>query len=211
MDDIKSVEDYAKEVWECIKDHFDTYQWGGSSDDFAVIRDWYMIGIEPHYVLFAISEGLSQGEISPNFKLQDIKEFVKNWYKKEAREEAEEARKTFKEDNLPYNKIEKLARIVKSVLIELNISDFSIVDKIISLKNYPNLFEIEKSLADLEEEFLKIVERNSPKAKKCRRRAESLLKKYSFYWDKKIVKLTKRTLVKKCLRRVYGIPEFSII
>jgi len=206
MDEIKSLEDYAKDLLSCIRDHFGTFQWRGS-DDYSVIREWYQMGIEPHYVLLALSES----NINGNFRLQEVNDIVKRWYRGECKEEANEARKTLRRETLPYNKVEKLAKIVKSVLIELDISDFSIVKKILSLRNYPSLKEVEEALYSLEEEFYKLLEKTSPKAKECKERAEKLLLRYEFYWDENVLKATKKALVRKCLRQIYGIPEFSVV
>jgi len=206
MDEIKSLEDYARDLLSCIRDHFDNFQWGGS-DDYNVIREWYQMGIEPHYVALAISES----NVSGIFRLQEVKDIVKRWYRSECKEEADEARKTLKNETLPYNKVEKLAKIVKSVLIELEASDFSVVRKILSLRDYPSLKEVEEALYSLEEEFYKLLEKTSPKAKKCKERAEKLLLRYEFYWDENVLKATKKALVRKCLRQIYGIPEFSVV
>jgi hypothetical protein len=206
MDEIKSLEDYAKDVLSCIRDYFGDFQWRGS-DDYNVIREWYHMGIEPHYVLLAISESNVKG----NFRLREVNEIVKRWYRKECRKEASEARETLNEETLPYNRIEKLAKIVKSILIELEISDFSVVKKILSLRDYPSLKEVEKTLYSIEEEFYKLLETSSPKTEECRKKVKDLLSRYEFYWDENVLKASEKALVRNCLRKIYGIPEFSVV
>ena len=210
MDSVKSLEEYAEEVFRALTEHFEGFDLKGS-DDMPVLREWFVLGIDPNYVVYAISDGMSQGKINDRFSLTNIGKFVVNWFKRECRREAEEARRSIREETLPYNRIEKLAKIVKSVLVELKVSDQSLVNRILNLRNCSDLMEVERALSSLEDEFLKVVERNSPKTKECKRKVERLLERYSLYWDEKILKITEKTLVKKCLKRAYGIPEFSVI
>ena len=206
MDEVKSLKDYAQEVLDCIRDRYENFSYRGQ-DDLAVIREWYSLGIEPHYVLMALSEE----NVPEPFTFRDIREVVKRWFFRECRKEADEARKSFSKETLPYNRIEKLYKIVKSILIELQVKDLSVAEKILSLRNYPNLLEVEKALKEIEEQFYEIVEMNSPKVKECREKARKELEPYTFYWSRKVYKLTEKALIRECLRKKYGIPEFSAV
>jgi len=206
MDEIKSLEEYAQEVVDCIRDRYEHFTYRGQ-DDIPVIREWYNLGIEPHYVLMAISEE----RVPERFTFRDIREIVKRWFFRECRKEADEARRSFSKETLPYNRLEKLYKIVKSVLLELQVKDLSVAEKILSLRNYPNLLEIEKALKEIEDEFYAVVERSSPKVKECRERARKKIEPYSVYWSSKVCRLTERALLRECLKREYGIPEFSAV
>ena len=206
MDEIKSLKEYAQEVLDCIRDRYENFSYRGQ-DDIAVIREWYSLGIEPHYVLMALSEE----NVPDHFTFRDIRDIVKRWFFRECRKEADEARRSFSKETLPYNKLEKLSKIVKSILIELQVKDLSIAEKILSLRNYPNLLEVERALKEIEDRFYEIVELNSPKIKECREEARRRLEPYTFYWNRKIYRLTERALIRECLKREYGIPEFSAV
>jgi len=206
MDEIKSLDEYAQEVLDCIRDRYENFSYRGQ-DDIAVIREWYNLGIEPHYVLMALSEE----NVPDRFTFRDIREIVKQWFFRECRREADEARRSFSKETLPYNKLEKLYKIVKSILIELQVRDLSIAEKILSLRNYPNLLEVEKALQEIEDRFYEIVEMHSPKLKECREEVKRKLEPYTFYWDVKVYRLTERALIRKCLKREHGIPEFSAV
>ncbi len=206
MDEVKSLKDYAQEVLDCIRDRYENFSYRGQ-DDLAVIREWYSLGIEPHYVLMALSEE----NVPEPFTFRDIREVVKRWFFRECRKEAEEARRSFSKETLPYNRIEKLYKIVKSILIELQVKDLSVAEKILSLRNYPNLLEVEKALREIEDQFYEIVEMNSPKTKECREKARKELEPYILYWNRKVYKITEKALIRECLRKEYGIPEFSAV
>ena len=206
MDRVKSLEEYAQELIECIRDQYESFFYRGQ-DDLPVIREWYNLGIEPHYVLMALTE---EG-VPERFSLRDLREPVKRWFYRECRKEADEARRSFSKETLPHNRIEKLYKIVKSVLIELEVKDLSVAEKILSLRNYPNLLEIEKSLKEIEDEFYSIVESRSPKLKECRASAKKKLEPFSVYWNRKVYRLTEKALVRDCLKRAYGIPDFSAV
>ncbi len=206
MDEIKSLEEYAQELVECIRDQYENFLYRGQ-DDLPVIREWYNLGIEPHYVLMALAEE----QVPSRFTFRDLRELVKKWFYRECRREAEEARRSFSRETLPYNKLEKLYKIVKSILIELEIKDLSVAEKILSLRNYPNLLEVEKTLKEIEDQFYATVETHSPKVKECRAEVRRMLEPYSVYWSSKIYKLTEKALLRACLKKAYGIPEFSAV
>lgn len=206
MDEIKSLDEYAQEVLDCIRDRYENFFYRGQ-DDIAVIREWYNLGIEPHYVLMALSEE----NVPERFTFRDIREIVKQWFFRECRKEADEARRSFLKETLPYNRLEKLYKIVKSILIELQVKDLSIAEKILSLRNYPNLLEVERALQEIEDRFYEIVEMHSPKVKECREEAKRKLEPYTFYWNVKVYRLTERALIRECLKREHGIPEFSAV
>ena len=206
MDEVKSLEEYAQELVECIRDQYENFLYRGQ-DDLPVIREWYNLGIEPHYVLMALAEE----QVPSRFTFRDLRELVKKWFYRECRREADEARRSFSRETLPYNRLEKLYKIVKSILIELEIKDLSVAEKILSLRNYPNLLEVEKTLKEIEDQFYAIVETHSPKVKECRAEVKKMLEPYSVYWSNKIYKLTEKALLRACLKKAYGIPEFSAI
>ena len=206
MDEVKSLKEYAQELVECIRDQYENFFYRGY-DDLPVIEEWYSLGIEPHYVLMALAEE----KVPERFTLGDLREPVKRWFFRECKKEAEEARKSFTKETLPHNRIEKLYKIVKSVLMELNVSDFSVASRILSLREYPNLFEIERSLKEIEDQFYALLESHSPHVEECKNRIRKQLDSYSVYWNSKIYKLTARALLRECLKRAHGIPEFSAV
>jgi len=206
MDEIKSLKEYAQEVLDCIRDRYENFFYTGQ-DDIAVIREWYDLGIEPHYVLMALSEE----EIPDRFTFRDIRDVVKKWFFRECRKEADEARRSFSRETLPYNRLEKLYKIVKSILMELQVKDLSLAGKILSLRDYPNLLEVERALKEIEERFYQVVEESSPKTEECREKVRKELEPYTLYWNKKVYRLTEKALIRECLKREYGIPEFSAV
>ena len=206
MDEVKSLEEYAQELVECIRDQYENFYYRGH-DDLPIIREWFNLGIEPHYVLMALAEE----DIPVRFSFKDIREPVKRWFFRECRREAEEARKTFSKETLPHNRIEKLYKIVKSILIELDVRDLSLAEKILSLREYPNLFEVEKSLKEMEDQFYAILESRSPHVKECKAKVKKQLDSYSVYWNSKIYRLTAKALFRECLKRAHGVPEFSAV
>jgi hypothetical protein len=207
MEQERSFKEYLNEVKELLTEGFaENFFFAGASDVQAA-RELYSIGVKPIYLLYVLQE---EG-LSGRFCLSQVKELVKERFKREAEREAKQAVQSYYGEVLPYKRLEKLAAIVRSLLVKLEVEDFGIVERLIELQEEEELLEIERELMRLEELLFKLLESRSPYSKECKEMADKYLEKYAFYWNEKLLELTRKALIKKCLRLKYGIPEFTAL
>ncbi len=207
MDEKKTLGEYVNEVKAALEEVYPNSFFFSGASDMAVIRNWYKLGIPPHFVLLA----LNNDSLPNRFSLFDIDEVVRKKYRSFTKTEAKEASVLIASETIPYRKLEKLYTILKSILLELDIDDFSCIDPILELKNLNDKTMIERKLEDLEKKFFSILLENSPFASECLKQAEKRLSRFRFYWKKDIALVTKKALVKNCLKEKHGVPDFSLI
>jgi hypothetical protein len=207
MDKEKSLKEYIREIVAHLEEEYPSLFFYSGSNDTAVLRDWYSMQIPLHFVLLVLSENPPQGR----FTLSDIDRLVRERFKQFTRKEAKFALGSLQEETIPYRKLEKLYTILKSVLIELEVDDLSIIEQLQRLKSCDSLKEIEEELINLEERFYELLFEHSPHSRMCKQLATEKLKPYRFYWHKKVYEVTERALIKICLRKKHGIPEFTLL
>jgi len=206
MDKEKGLKEYIKDVIAHIEEEYPSFSYSGSNDS-AILRNWYSMQIPLHFVLLVLSENPPQGR----FTLSDIDKLVRERFKQFTRKEAKFALGSLQEETIPYRKLEKLYTIVKSILLELEVENFSILERLEKLKKRESLKTIEEELINLEEEFYNLIIERSPYTAECRHLVREKLKPYKFYWHKKVYDVTERALLKNCLRKKHGIPEFTLL
>jgi hypothetical protein len=207
MDKEKSLKEYAKEIVTHLEEEYPSLFFYSGSNDTAVLRDWYSMQIPLHFVLLVLSENPPQGR----FTLRDIDRLVRERFKQFTRKEAKFALGSLQEETIPYRKLEKLYTILKSILLELEVEDLSIIEELQELKNRDSLKEIEEELINLEEKFFNLLFEYSPHSEACKQMVTEKLKPYRFYWHERVYEVTERALIKKCLRKKHGIPEFTLL
>ncbi|TCK05367.1 hypothetical protein [Phorcysia thermohydrogeniphila] len=207
MDKEKSLKEYIREIVTHLEEEYPSLFFYSGSNDTAVLRDWYSMQIPLHFVLLVLSENPPQGR----FTLCDIDRLVRERFKQFTRKEAKFALGSLQEETIPYRKLDKLYTILKSILLELEIDDLSIIERLEELKGLDSLKEIEEELINLEEKFYDFLFQYSPYAESCKHLAVEKLKPYRFYWHEKVYEVTERALIKKCLRKKHGIPEFTLL
>jgi hypothetical protein len=207
MEQERSFKEYLNEVKELLTESFAEKFFFSGASDVQAARELYSLGVEPIYLLYVLQE---EG-LGGRFCLSQVKELVKEKYKRDTENDARKAAQSYYCEVLPYRRLEKLAAIVKSVLVKLEVEDFGIVERLKELQEEEELLEIERELMRLEELLFKLLERTSPYAKECEEFASRHLEKYAFYWNEKLLELTKKALLRRCLRLKHGIPEFTAL
>ena len=207
MDREKSLSEYLNEIKTTLEETYPGSFYYSGSNDTAVVREWYSLEIPLGFVLLTLSEE----KLPKRFSLKDVRNLVKNRFKNYAKEEAKKALKTLKKDPFPYLKLDKLYKILKSVLLEVGVEDLSILEKLRELKKLEDIRQIENELIRFEETFYEFLSKKSPLGEKCKEVAEKKLSPYRIYWHKKVLQLTEKALIKKCLKEAYGIPDFTIL
>jgi hypothetical protein len=206
MDKEKSLKEYIKDIIAHLEEEYPSFSYSGSND-IAILRNWYSMQIPLHFVLLVLSESPPQGR----FTLSDIDRLVRERFKQFTRKEAKFALGSLQEETIPYRKLDKLYTIIKSVLLELEVDNLSILERIEELKKLESLKRIEEELINLEENFYNLILKRSPYTEECRQLVTEKLKPYKFYWQKKVYEVTERALIKKCLKKKHGIPEFTLL
>ncbi len=207
MGERKSLEEYLNEVKVALEEEYpDSFFFSGASD-MAVVRNWYKLGIPPHFVLLALNNDAPP----KRFSLFDIDELVRKKYRSFTRDEAREASVSIYSETIPYRKLEKLYTILKSVLMEVNVNDFSTIEAVLELRELNDRVLIEKKLSDIERKFFSVLAKNSPFSHECLRQAERKVSMFKFYWQPKVLSATKKALLKKCLKEKHGVPDFSLL
>ncbi|WP_163328368.1 hypothetical protein GFV12_04770 [Desulfurobacterium thermolithotrophum] len=207
MDKDKSLSEYIDEIQIGLEEAYPGKFFFSGSNDLSVVRRWYSLNIPLGFVLLALSDE----ELPKRFSLKDIDELVVKKFRKYAQDEAKFALGALRKEVIPYAKLEKLYKILQSILLEIGIEDFSLLEKLKELKRIEDIKQLEEELINFEKTFYSFLYKNSPFRKECKNYAEKLLAPYNIYWHKKVLQLTKKALIKKCLKEKYGIPDFTIL
>ena len=207
MDREKSLSEYLNEIKTGLEEAYPNSFFFSGVNDTPTVREWYSLDIPLGFVLLTLSEE----KLPRRFSLKDIGDLVKKKFKSYTRKEAKDALGTLREETIPYLKLDKLYKILKSVLLEVGVEDLSILEKLRELKKLEDIRQIENELIRFEETFYEFLSKRSPLGEKCKEVAEKKLSPYRVYWHKKVLQLTEKALIKKCLKEAYGIPDFTIL
>ncbi|GEM_PF-963075 len=207
MGEKQTLSEYLEDIRRVLEEVYGEYFYFSGANDMPAVRDWYLMGIEPTFVLLALSDET----IKRKFSLSDIRDLVKKKFKHYALKEAREARSTLREEPIPHAKVEKLYKIVKSILLELEVEDHSFAERLLELQELDNLFDIERELYELEKLFYRILASYSPYVSDCERLADKLVSPYSAYWERDVIALTKSSIIRECLKKKHGVPEFTLL
>jgi len=203
----KKFTEYAREIVNYLSESFPSLYHGGS-DDSQILRKWYRKRIPEHLIKLIIEE--LPAKDAKNIKLSDIDRAVMERFASYIREEEKTLRREIERERIPERKLEKLAKLIQNILIEIGVDDLSVAERIGKLSEL-DTFTAEKELYRVEREFYRMLLRSSPHSKECIERSKEQLKKYRFYWPRDSYFTTLKALVKKCLKEKHEIPEFTVV
>lgn len=207
MDKEQSLSEYVNELKVGLEEAYPDSFFFSGANDLPTLREWYALNVSLGFVLLALNEE----KLPRRFSLKDIDSLIKKKFRNYARSEAKDALGTLNEENIPYIKLDKLYKILKSILLEVGVKDLSILEILKELRKLEDVMQIERELINFEVTFYKFLFRKSKLADKCKERAEKELFPYKIYWNEGILRLTRSSLIKKCLKDAYGIPDFTIL
>ncbi len=199
--------EYARNIVGYLSDSLSTFYQGGV-DDTKILESWFKRGIPEHFIKVIIHELVN--EKGNKVKISDIDKLVKEKYRNFRKEEEKTLRSAYEFENIPEKKVLKLYEILKNVLLEIDIDDFSIIEELKNISG-TSKFQLEKDLIRFEGKFFTFLFKHSPFSKDCLTQAREKLESYKFYWPAKTYELTLKALVKKCLKEKHGIPEFTTV
>ncbi|WP_456420354.1 hypothetical protein [Thermovibrio sp.] len=195
----RNFPEYLRALKELLSDHFEEKFYFSSGSDIPAARELFKLNVPPEEVLSCLVN--YGGElISRRFNLFQVKELVKEKLPKEKSSSLPQPS--------PLNRVELLLDFVGSLLKKLGLSGRELIGELKELLEEEDSLKVERELYRLEGELFKLLE-STPAALECKREARKKLEKYSFYWNKRVLELTERALIRECLRKRYGVPEFT--
>ncbi|SMP02640.1 hypothetical protein SAMN06265339_0063 [Desulfurobacterium pacificum] len=177
-------------------------------NDRQIVQEWFDLEIPNHLVPLILSDLDDEGRLPRIFSFSDVNEEVKEGYKRYSKKEATEAAGRIKEETIPYKRIESLAKILRSILLEAGIRKYKLIKELEKLKESENLVLIEEKLSEMEEAFYQLLSEKYPECKKI---AEKKVSPYKFYWHPKIYEITLKAVEMKCLKEKFKVPDFTIL
>jgi len=197
MDKKEAFSKYLNDLRSLLSESFDGKFYFSGANDMDAARELFNKQIEPLQVMMILQEE----EMDRPFNLSEVKRLVLK--KVFSSQEAEPY-------CAPEERIEELRHFVSFLLSELNApDDYGIVKKLAELASEEDLLKVESELYKIENNLFKLLKLHSPHYQECARVAAKKVKKFSFYWDKKVLSLTEKALIRECLRKKHGIPPFS--
>ncbi len=204
----KDFGSYLSELVGLVEADFSGRFFFNGINDKQVVQEWFELEIPQPLVLLILRDLDAEGKLPDRFSFKDVGEEVKEGYKRYSKEEATEAAGRIKEETIPYRRIENLAKILRSILLEAGIRKYKLIKELEKLKDVEDLMLIEKKLSELEESFYQMLSEKHPE---CRRIAEKRVSPYKFYWHSKIYEITLKAVEMECLREKFKIPDFTIL
>jgi len=179
----------------------------GNVDDTKILEKWFKKGIPEHFINVIIHEVTQEKGIRT--RLSDIDKIVMDRFKTYKEELRKSLRDDFASEAIPERKLEKLYKLLNDILAELEVYDFTALEKLKKLKK-ENKLSIERQLLEIEGKFYTVLFNYSPFSKECLEQSKKKLEKYKFYWPKRTYLSTLKALIKKCLKEKHGVPEFTV-
>lgn len=192
--------EYVRDLKEVLSESFEERFFFSPASDIAAARELFRMGVKPQEVLLILEHESPPGR----FSLFHVKELIKSRAGMGSSCEVEETSGTG-----PYARVEAIYSHVRSLLSRLGIDGRELLNRIERLLEVEEPLEIERELIKIEDELLKLLEEKSPASGRCRENVERRLERYSFYWSDRILRLTRKELLRECLRKEYGLPEFT--
>ncbi len=171
-----------------------------TSDDNSIAYELFRANVSPIEVLEVFMTILKESP-KERLSLRDLRPFLSELTQKEQESKV----------ITPYEKVSRLISYLKYLFAELEVEDDGIIGKLEKLLEEEELFKIEKELYKVEEELFKLLEATSPFYQECLKKALKATNRFSFYWKGKVLEITRKAIIKKCLREKHGIPEFSAL
>ncbi len=169
-------------------------------DDSSIAYELFKAKVNPIKVLEVFMTILKESP-KERLSLRDLRPFLRELTEKEQEGKA----------ITPYERVSKLISYLKYLFAELGVEEDNLIRKLEKLLEEEELFKIEGELYRIEEELFKLLEANSPFYQECLKRALKATNRFSFYWKGKVLEITRKAIIKKCLREKHGIPEFSAL
>ncbi len=194
----RNFREYLEALKELLSEHFEGKFYFVPSTDSVAAKELFELKLAPEEVLsFLVKYG--EDLISRRFNLFQVKELVKNF-----------SRRPSESSEVPYsvNRVEILIDFLDSLSRELKLDQSLLKRRLEELLEEEDSFKVERELYRIEDELFNMLE-ETPAGRKCREEAERKVDRFSFYWKGKVLEVTRKALVRECLRKRYGIPEFT--
>ncbi|WP_457680145.1 hypothetical protein [Thermovibrio sp.] len=198
------MKEFINDLVELVTDSHPNFNFS-TSIDYSVLLEFVKKGIDAATLAWAIKKVCPADKVFSLYQIKgEVEELLlESGYLKKKREESLSVE--------PYLKIEKLIEFLNSLFDSLGVSGGRFVCRLRKLLEEEDLLKVERELYRLEEELFNYLMEVSPYYKECKERAERLVSKHAFYWNERVLEFTKREIVKECLRRRHGIPEFTAL
>ncbi len=197
----RDFKEYLRALRELLTDHFEGKFYFSVGSDVQAARTLFSLQVPPEEVLSCLVN-YGQELIERRFNLFQVAQLVK--------ENVKEKTSTPQPQVPTLSRVELLIDFTGSLLSKLNLPAGKILGRLKELLDEEDPLTLERELIKVEGELFNLLE-STPQGKECREEARRKLEKYSFYWDSKVLELTQKALVKECLRRRYGVPEFTSV